>query len=216
MHPAWQCALAAAFLAVAGTASGGPLAPPAPPAGFVERPATAETLAALRRGGHVLYLRHGLTDNTRADRTPLTDPADCAAQRPLSPAGRRQMTAVGNAMRRAGIPLAELHASPLCRTRESAALAFPGLAARLDPGLMYVANLTRAQKAPILARTRALLAAPVAPGGNRLILAHAPNLAELIDYFPREGTLVVFEPRPPGGFVYLASIAPEHWPELPP
>lgn len=41
---------------------------------FVEVPATAATVQQLRAGGYVLYLRHGTTDNTHPDRTPVVDP----------------------------------------------------------------------------------------------------------------------------------------------
>lgn len=181
---------------------------------FAEIPASAGTLQALRRGGFVLYLRHGLTDNARADRVPLVDLDDCASQRPLTPAGREQAVRVGEAIRKAGIPLGELRISPLCRVRDTAAAAFPDSRPEIDRLLMYTANLTDTQKAPIVAHTRSLLAAPVAPGTNRLLIAHAPNLMDLIGYFPREGTLVVFRPTAAGGFEYVASVAPGQWSEL--
>ena len=42
---------------------------------------------------------------------------------------------------------------------------------------------------------------------NRLLLAHASNLMDLMGYFPKEGTLVVFRPLgDPAGFEYIASI----------
>ena len=37
---------------------------------------------------------------------------------------------------------------------------------------------------------------------------------DLIGYFPREATLVVFRPLGKAGFEYVASIAPAQWPEL--
>jgi len=185
-----------------------------PPAGFVETPATPATLDALRAGGFTLYLRHGQTDNTRTDRIPAVDLADCATQRPLSEEGRRTSAAVGAAMRTAAIPIGEIAISPLCRVRDTVAAAFPGRAVVVDPLLMYAGNLTDAQKAPILARTRELLSAPPAPGTNRLLVAHAPNLMELIGYFPTEATLVVLRPRGDGRFDYLASIPHAAWPGL--
>ncbi|HEY9194213.1 MAG TPA: histidine phosphatase family protein [Methyloversatilis sp.] len=187
--------------------------PPPSSAKFVEIPATAETLAQLRTGGFVLYLRHGKTDNTKADRVPTVDLNDCSTQRPLTEEGREIEAAVGLAMRKARIPIGEFRVSPLCRARESAAAAFPMLAPTVDNNLMYVANFTDAEKAPIIANTRRLLATPVAAGSNRLLLAHAPNLMDLIGYFPKEGTLVVFRPNG-DGFEYVASIPPDLWTRL--
>jgi phosphohistidine phosphatase SixA len=182
--------------------------------GFAEVVATADTVAALRAGGLTLYLRHGPTDNTRPDRMPAVDLADCSTQRPLSDEGRSTAARVGAALRDAGIPIGEIHASPMCRTRDTATAAFPGRGVVQDDRLMYTANLTDAQKAPILERTRALLSAPVPVGTNRLLIAHAPNLMDLIGYFPKETTLVVFRPRGQGHFDYVASIPADLWPSL--
>ena len=185
-----------------------------PPARFVEVFATPQTLQSLRAGGFVLYLRHGNTDNTRADRVPSVDLNDCATQRPLTEEGRQVAARVGEAIRKARIPVAEIRISPLCRVRDTVAIAFPGQAAISDKNLMYTANLTDVQKAPIIANTRHLLSAPVPPGSNRVLVAHAPNLMDLIGYFPREATLVVFRPMGAAGFEYVASVAPAQWPEL--
>ena len=48
---------------------------PAKPA-FREVMADQELLARLQKGGYVLYLRHGYTDNSRADQFPNVDLAD--------------------------------------------------------------------------------------------------------------------------------------------
>lgn len=194
-------------------------APAAAPAA-VNRPAFAEVLAGpellgkLRQGGFVLYLRHGSTDNMRADRVPLLDFNDCDSQRPLTEPGRKMALRVGEALRAARIPLAEVLTSPLCRAKESAAAAFPDFTYTIDNNLAYTANLTDAQKAPIIANTRRLLSAPVAAGRNRVLVAHGPNLMDLIGYFPAEGTLVVFRPGSGAGFEYIASIPPGLWPDL--
>ncbi|EKE16654.1 MAG: Fructose-2,6-bisphosphatase [uncultured bacterium] len=190
------------------------IAPPTAKAKFVEILATRQTLNKLRDGGFALYLRHGNTDNSRPDRMPSVDLNDCSTQRELNELGRQVSRDVGQALRKAGIPLSKIHISPLCRVKHTAQEAFPGQKYVIDGGLMYTANLTRQQKQPILARTRALLAAPVTVGKNRLIIAHAPNLMDLIGYFPKEATLVIFHPQGGDGFKYVASIPPTLWPEL--
>lgn len=187
---------------------------PAHSAKFIEIPATKTTLELLRSGGFTLYMRHGHTDNQRADQAPAVDLNDCATQRPLTEEGRQTATRVGEALRQARIPIGEIHASPLCRAKETTAAAFPASTFTLDPDLMYTANLTDAQKAPILENTRRLLSTPPAPGSNRLLVAHAPNLMDLIGYFPKEATVVIFRPQGDAGFEYIASIPPGLWPEL--
>lgn len=217
-----RCCAVMAFSAV--TAWAAPPEPAKPPlqglapanaAQFVEIPATRHTLQQLRAGGYALYLRHGTTDNTQADRLPAVDLNDCSTQRPLTEAGRQLAARVGQAMRKAQIPIGEFRVSPMCRARDSARAAFPKLTPLVDHGLMYVSNFTSAEKATIIANTRMLLSTPVPPGRNRLLLAHAPNLMEVMGYFPKEGALVVFRPKGgQAGFEYIASIAPGAWERL--
>ncbi|MDT8998302.1 histidine phosphatase family protein [Paucibacter sp. APW11] len=189
--------------------------PPPAASRFDEVPGSAQTLEQLRRGGFVLYLRHGATDNSKPDRATGVDLNDCSTQRPLSAEGHKMAVRVGEAMRKARIPIGDILISPLCRVRDTVADAFPGQAYVLDQQLMYTANFTDVQKAPIIARTRQLLSTAVAAGNNRLLIAHAPNLMDLMGYFPKEATLVVFRPLgEKGGFEYVASIPPALWGEL--
>jgi phosphohistidine phosphatase SixA len=184
---------------------------------FVEVQATADTLRQLHAGGYVLYLRHGSTNNAQSDRLPTVDLADCNSQRPLSDAGRQLMARVGEAMRQAQIPIGEFRVSPMCRTRESAAAAFPTRMPLVDNNLMYISNFTSAEKVFIIANTRDLLSNRVPLGSNRLLLGHAPNLMDLMGYFPKEGTMVIFRPKgTQAGFDYVASVLPTAWVRLRP
>lgn len=184
---------------------------------FVEKLATPKLLDEVRRGGFVLYMRHGNTDNSRADAVPKIDLNDCATQRVLSDEGRRVAARVGQYLREARIPVGEVIHSPMCRARDSAQLAFPqaGDKLRPEPGLTYSSNLTTEEKQPVLAKTRELVSSPVAAGTNRVLVAHAPNLADLMGYFVKpEATVVVLRPLGEGRFDYLASIHPAMWPKL--
>ena len=47
------------------------------------------------------------------------------------------------------------------------------------------------------------------------MVAHAPNMADLIGYFVKpEGTVVVIRPTGPNTFEYVASIPPALWTQL--
>ncbi len=47
------------------------------------------------------------------------------------------------------------------------------------------------------------------------MVAHGPNMVEVMQYFPVEGTLVIIRPHADGsGFDYVASIEPAHWAHL--
>ena len=185
-------------------------APPPAVKEFHETFATKALIQSLRAGGYVLYMRHGNTNNDQPDQPDLKLD-DCSTQRPLNDEGRAVVTRVGKAIARAHIPIGDVWSSPLCRAKESAGLAF-GDKARVDQRLMYTAHLTSDQKKPILAQTRMLLSEPVQAGTNRVIVAHAPNLADLMGYFVKpEGTVVVLKPLGEQQFRYIASIHPQHW-----
>jgi phosphohistidine phosphatase SixA len=186
--------------------------PPKPT--FVEKAATPQLLDQIRKGGFVLYLRHGTTDSTRPDRLPSVDLDDCNTQRPLSDAGRALMRQVGLSIRESGIPLGRIIVSPMCRTKESAWVAL-GKKFEIDEALMYSANMTSEEKKPRIEALKKLLQAPVASGTNTLLVAHAPNLDDLIGFFVKpEGTMVVFRQGGPDGYEYLASIHPDDWARL--
>lgn len=188
-----------------------PAGAPAAETGFVEKTLSQDLLKKLRKGGYVLYLRHGYTDNSRPDRTPSVDLDDCNTQRLLSDDGRALMKQVGQGLRKAGIPLNQVLVSPMCRTQESAQLAVGKRFTLVEP-LMYSANMTTEEKKPRIEALKKLLVEPVKAGGNRLLVAHAPNMADLIGFFVKpEGTVLVFGQGGPLGYEYLASIHPDEW-----
>ncbi len=178
---------------------------------FVKKNVTIETLKQLQLGGFVLYLRHGPTDTSRPDRVPRVDLDDCSTQRPLTEAGRAEAAAVGQALRQAKIPIGEVQSSPMCRTKESAIAAFAKEPV-INHDLMYTSNLTSSEKVPKIKTLRRLLSTPVAAGANLVLVAHAPNLMDVMGYFVKpEATVVVFKPLGQQGFEYLGSIEPSQW-----
>ena len=179
---------------------------------FQEVLATPALLEQIRsEGGLVIYMRHGTTDNTRPDRAPSVDLNDCSTQRMLSDAGRELSKQVGLYVKQANIPHDLPIVSPMCRAKETAELAYGG--GSVDTGLIYSGSMTSVEKTPVLARTKELLSLPVPKGTNRLLVAHAPNLMDIMGYFPKEATLVIFKPEE-DHFTYLGSIPPTHWKTL--
>lgn len=206
----WKLMFAVMLLVVAGVVQAADAAP------FSPKMATAETIKQLRAGGFVLYMRHGPTDTSRPDRVPRVDLNDCSTQRPLTEVGRLVAKQVGEAIRRAGIPIGVVESSPMCRCKGTAEAAF-GKGYVVNANLMYTSNLTSEEKVPRIANTRRLLSTPVPAGTNRVIVAHAPNLMDVIGYFPKpEALVVVFRPQGERGFEYIASIPPDQWSELVP
>ena len=81
---------------------------------------------ALRNGGYVVVIRHGRTNESPSnpkEESP-TDLANCAGQFMLNDTGKAQARAIGDAFKRAGIPVGKVLASGYCRAIEMARLAF--------------------------------------------------------------------------------------------
>ncbi len=128
-----------------------------------------ELLAALRAGGYILYLRHADTDHSQNDER-MTSVEDCTTQRNLTDRGRDHSRAIGEVIRTLGIPIGAVLASPLCRTVETAMLAFG--TAQKAPAAREGGPLPPGS-AGRFAALRVLLSTPVAPGANTVIVAHA-------------------------------------------
>src|SRR5690242_2716055 len=84
---------------------------------------SADLLAALRAGGHIIYFRHADTDHSQTDQRGMRL-EDCTTQRNLTDRGREHARELGEAIRALEIPIGAVLASPLCRTMETATLAF--------------------------------------------------------------------------------------------
>lgn len=166
----------------------------------------AALVQALQKGGYVIYFRHAATDFSQAD----TDgPAlqDCSKQRNLNEAGRAQARAIGEAFRALKIPVGSVLASPYCRTRETAQLAF---------GRFEVSEEIRGGSGPARAEALRKLLAVVPPAGaNTVLVAHQFNLRDAAEVNLAEGEAAIFQPLGPGGFRLVARVLAEDWAKLP-
>lgn len=186
----------------------------APPAAIA-----ADTLAELssvldelRKGGFVIYFRHGLTDQAGpTDET--ADLAKCETQRNLSAAGREQARQTGKAFQALGIPVGTVTTSPFCRCKETASLAFGHFSVSND---LYFAIGTGASETRQFAQSlRRMLSAAPAHGTNAVIVSHSANLREAAGIWPKpEGVAYVFRPLPGGRFEAIAMVLPEDWGKL--
>lgn len=180
---------------------------------FKTSPLTHGIIEHLRKGGYVLYMRHGNTDTSHPDAINV-DLNDCATQRPLSDEGRRIVARIGNTLRNAKIPVGDLYSSPMCRAKETALITFKKNAT-VNNLLRYTANMEDKEKYQALDTLRKLISAPVQGHTNRVIVAHSLNMMGLIGYLPApEGTIVIFKPKGNRQFDYIASVAPKQWEEF--
>jgi hypothetical protein len=173
-------------------------------AGVAPAQADPALLAKLRHGGYVLYLRHTSTDFSQNDQK-MAGYEDCANQRNLTDKGRDEARALGAAIKRLAIPIGAVYASPFCRTRETAQLAFghaePTHEARGGP-----ANTDDPTRYDPL---RKLLATRPATGKNNLISSHGnPFYAVFGPPYLAEGEMAVVDPS---AFVIVGRIRLDDW-----
>jgi phosphohistidine phosphatase SixA len=181
---------------VAGTESSAPV-----PGALLQGPAL---VAALQRGGHVVYFRHTATDFSRND-SAMRSFDDCDNQRLLSAQGRADATAIGQRIRALRLPVTEAFASPYCRTMDHA---------RRMLGEVTPRNEIRESQGGDYPGLKQLLAAPVAAGGNRWIVGHGtPFRAVAGAPHLMEGEAAVIRP---GGshWTVVARIAVADWQTL--
>lgn len=150
---------------------------------------------ALQQGGLIVFFRHAQTDWSRGDADPV-DLDRCETQRVLSDDGRVQAEAIGRAWRALKLPTGDVLASPFCRTRDTAQLAFGRVT--VEPTLRHLAPENPANFELAGRRTQAVLAVAPKPGCNRVIVAHGFGIRPITGWDPAEGEAVVFEAQPDG------------------
>ena len=171
--------------------------------------AGAELLAALRGGGYIVYFRHADTDWSQKD-TPGMNFDDCSVQRNLADKGREHARQIGATIRALDIPIGAVLASPLCRTVETAVLAF----GRADKTMAVVERRGPAGTPESYAALRALLSTPVAAGINTMVVGHAyPYFSLVGGQYLEEGEADVLRPRGTD-FEVVARLGLKQWREL--
>jgi phosphohistidine phosphatase SixA len=170
-------------------------------------PATKPIIRSLQTGGFTLLMRHATSDASISQRELLRS---CATQRNLTVAGREQARMIGRAIRALRIPIGQVRASPLCRTRDTARLAFGR--ATLDRMLVNTGILgTLADDRRRGQALRAVVRRPPHRGENTVLVTHSPNIRaasgeETVD----EGEILVLGR---GGRI-IGRVKAEEWPAL--
>jgi phosphohistidine phosphatase SixA len=189
----WLFPVLAALAAASGC--GGDDAEESPPAADPTGGAISVRLVErLREGGYVVTFRHAATDSGM-DTT--SDLSDCSRQRNLNAEGRRQSRDIGRAFERLDIPVGRVLASPFCRTRDTARLAFGQ--ARTSRALLSVEFFENVREGRRKGLRRVLRNRPRA-GTNTVLVTHGSAIFDATGKNPDEGDAVIAVPGggPPG------------------
>jgi phosphohistidine phosphatase SixA len=149
-------------------------------------------LAALKTGGHVLMVRHGLTTPGAGD--PLGFKLeDCKTQRNLIEEGREEARKLGRLFQAEKIIIGRVLSSEWCRCIETAELIGAGKVERFSAlNNLFGRPQNRAAQEEVLRKTIAEWKGP----GNLLLVTHGANMGALIQINPATANGVVLEPVP--------------------
>lgn len=174
-----------------------------------EELSTDDMVELLKKGGYVLYLRHGATDHAAKDRD-LTDLRECANQRNLSQQGKQESRTLGLALRKLGIEIGDVRSSPFCRCVDTALYAFDRVT--IDPQLRSSGSKDQAGNLePLLRSLSELLSRRPAAGTNTVLVGHTANLLDVAQIWPDpEGVVHIFEPRDQS-YQHIGRIPPGYW-----
>lgn len=152
----------------------------------------------------MLYIRHTSTDFSKNDAS-MTSFEDCANQRPLTDKGRDEARALAGHIKRLGIPIGKVRASPFCRTVETAMLAF-GKAEKTNEARGGPVRTDDPKRYDAL---RKLLSTPPAKGVNDVISSHGnPFYAVFGAPYLAEGEIAVIRPA---GMSPVGRVKLEDW-----
>ena len=151
----------------------------------------AQAAVMLAGGGHVLMMRHAATQPGVGD-PPGYRLDDCASQRNLSEQGRAQALAIGDALRRARVPLDDVRSSQWCRCRDTAQLAFGEHAVWTPLNSFFDARGDERARhtEPVWA-----LVAAYRGASNPMLVTHQVNITAASGVFPAPGQIVALQAR---------------------
>lgn len=172
---------------------------------------------AMQKGGYSIYFRHEATNWSQSDFIQKAGDwlsCDVTRVRQLSAVGRQNAVSTGQAIRKLGIPVGRVLASPYCRTIETASLMKLG---KVEPS-NDVINMRVAEyfggRSAIVATARALLARPPKSNTNTVIVAHGNVAQEATPVYPGEGEGIIFQADGQGGFRFVGRLGPTEWTSL--
>jgi phosphohistidine phosphatase SixA len=171
----------------------------------------------LKNGGYVIVIRHGRTNESPAtpkDEFPL-DLANCTGQLMLNDAGKEQARAIGDAFKKAAIPVGKVLASGYCRAIEMARLAF-GRTDTSDALLLEAFVPVAGASVPPawperVEMIKQMIATVPEAGTNTILVTHFPNVKAALGVQINFGDAAIVKPDGHGGAAVVARVLSKEW-----
>lgn len=168
-----------------------------------------DLIKALQSGGHIIYMRHGVTDHTQKD-TDRRNFDDCSSQRNLTANGREQLQKIGRSIRALDIPVGKVSSSPYCRCKDTARLTFGHF--QIEPDLQFSISKDKEESKQLGERLYVMMMNSEAGANNVVFVGHTSNLRDGLEIWPKpEAVMTVFQKRG-NGLVFKGMIKPDEWP----
>lgn len=170
--------------------------------------AAVDIWSMLKQGGYVILIRHGPVDSMSRSTSPDADFDGCEGQYNLTDEGRELVKLLGDTMRKRKLPLGGVLASPLCRTRDTARIAFKTFRvwSLLEP-LPEIDLVDRQQRIEAISR----VIADHKGRDNLVLVTHQPNIDALTLESVDTATMVVVKPDGKGGFKVIHKLPSNAW-----
>lgn len=172
---------------------------------------------ALRDGGYVMYFRHAPTDWLDTDlleSEASISSCDRNQMRQLSEEGRATARAVGDAMRRLGVPVSAVYASEYCRTTETARLLDFGPVETTRDVLNTLAAEYVGGREALADKARTRLSTPPPAGSNTVLVGHGNVFLLVAGLRPPEAGAAIVQPSGNGEFEVLGVLSADDWVEM--
>ncbi|HRE14317.1 MAG TPA: histidine phosphatase family protein [Usitatibacteraceae bacterium] len=161
-------------------------------------------LAALKAGAHYGLMRHAKAPGRGDPETFRL--GDCATQRNLSPAGRDEARRLGERLRAEGVVVDKAYASPWCRCRDTADLAF-GKSEEWEALSSFFDRREREPELTKRVKNRIGTYSTRRPKGNIAMVTHHVNIQALTGHAVGTGEMVVVRPDGCCGLKTVGRIA---------
>lgn len=176
----------------------------------------ADLTSALRQGGYVILMRHASSPAAIPDKS-LANPDNTKPERQLDKNGETTAAAMGDAIKKLGLPVGDVLSSPTYRALET--VKFEGLGTaqtftELGDGGKSMDPQTVSAWASWL---KTKVAEPPRAGTDTFIVTHMPNIAAAYADDAKalaDGEALVFHPDGKGGAELVAHVKIEEWPQL--
>ncbi len=167
---------------------------------------------SLKKGGYTIFFRHERTTMTEILRDQLPyNFENCEGQRMLSPTGIASSQETGLAFKILNIPIETVFTSPICRSEDTAQLAFKQF--KVTNQLMVQNKEMSRTKDDVSRDLKTLVNQPHNSIQNVVLIGHLGNVMGLKE-LPSEGEAIVLKPDGKSGITIVGRILAAQWGDI--